>query len=166
MTKIIKYSTCYIFVIILCALSASACSSSNASVVTRADINEAYQSWTKAIDTANGDPSKIVALYADNAVLMPMLSDKMLTSKSQITDYFKKFTSYKNITVSTKKFNVQAYGDIAVANGTYTFYYLGKHDKSESVEARFTFVYQKAGGDKWLIVSQHSSVLPDENKIK
>ena len=117
----------------------------------------------KAIDTAKGDPTKVAALYAKDALLLPTFDNKILKTAAERNAYFKNFTAYKNITVSPKTFIVQDFGDTAIASGTYRFYYLNIHDKSESVDARFTFVYENIDG-QWMIVNHQSSVLPKPKK--
>lgn len=155
----------YIFALLFCAVSLVACAQNDDNNSTRGEINKAYQQWTKAIDTAKGNPESVVALYADDTALLPTFSDQILTKKTQLNEYFKKFTAFKNITVSTKQFSVQVFDDVAIANGIYRFHYVsGSRSIPKTVEARFTFVYQKVG-DKWLIVTQHSSVSPDKEKI-
>lgn len=166
MSQYLKNSITYIFALLFFTISLVACAQSDDDSSTQGQINKVYQQWAKAIDTAKGDPSAVAALYADDAVLLPTFSDQILSKKEQISDYFKQFTAYKNITVSTKQFSVQAFGDVAVANGIYRFHYAaGARSVPKTVEARFTFVYKKSG-DKWLIVTQHSSISPDKEKIK
>ena len=49
--------------------------------------------------------------------------------------------------------------DHAVDTGVYRFT-LDKPGGVETVDARYTFVYEKQGGD-WLIVNHHSSAVPE-----
>jgi len=126
---------------------------------TQGQISQTFQAWVRAVNTAKGDPAQILTMYKDTAILIPTFSDKILRTADERKKYFEKFTAYKNITVSPLLFLVQDFGELAIASGLYTFYYLDKNHHSKSIKARFSIVYQKNDG-KWLIVNHHSSKLP------
>jgi uncharacterized protein (TIGR02246 family) len=124
-------------------------------------VEKTYQSWCDTIAIAKGNPAPVVKFYAPHAILLPTLSSKILVNNhGEFNEYFKSFTSNKNIQCKTDKVMMQMLGDnFALLNGLYTFTFNDKNDQLVTLPARFTFVYKKYGNE-WLIVSQHSSLLP------
>jgi uncharacterized protein (TIGR02246 family) len=125
-------------------------------------VQKAYYNWCASIGTAKGDAKEMVQYYAPNAILLPTLSSEVLfNSDGGMDAYFSQLTSYKNIQCTPKKLVTRLYGDfVAVDAGLYDFSFFDHDGKAQTLHARFTFVYEKFG-DKWLIVSHHSSVKPD-----
>ncbi len=149
----------------------------NSSSATQSDneqVKEAYNAWVKAVETANGNATQVAALYAADAILLPTLSPEIrlkLSDKTSqelydftsadIREYFVAFTKLKNLQAQTEQLYTQIFNDtLAINTGLYTFDYLDDKGKKIDVPARFTFVYEKING-KWLIISHHSSTLPE-----
>ena len=79
-------------------------------------------------------------------------------SPTLVEEYFKSLATLGDATNAVGEHRVQVYGDIAINSGYYTL--TRRQDgKTTQAPARFSFVYQKRGG-KWLIVSHHSSAVP------
>ena len=124
--------------------------------VSKEKIKQLLTAWNASLQT--DDLDKVVANYANDAILLPTMSSKIRHNHEEIKDYFKHFLKLKAVEHVDEE-NIRVYGDIAVNSGRYTFNIL-KNGKSEQIKARFTFVYRRAGG-KWLIIEHHSSVLPE-----
>lgn len=139
------------------------CSGGSAEAVSnepsKGEISALFDQWNAALQT--GEPSEVAALYSDNAVLLPTVSDQNRDTRAEIEEYFVNFLAYEpSGTIDTEAVQVLD-SDTAVNNGTYTFDMV-KDSQPQSVKARFTFVYEKIQG-RWLIVSHHSSVLPESS---
>jgi uncharacterized protein (TIGR02246 family) len=119
------------------------------------EILELSQQWNAALQT--GDPDEVVKLYADNAILEPTVSNLVRHNPAEIRDYFVHFLAMRP-SGTIDEANVRIYGGIAINSGVYTFHF--RSGPVETVQARFTFVYQWIGG-RWLIVEHHSSAMPE-----
>ncbi|MAZ39750.1 MAG: hypothetical protein CMF49_06480 [Legionellales bacterium] len=149
----------YIAIILIALFTLNACNKESPKQhATRVGVNNAFQAWIKAVNTAKGNTDSLLPLYQETAIVMPMFTQNILKTAIDRKAYFQKFTAYKNLTVSPKSLIIQTYGDIAVTSGLLNFYYLNAHDKSTSIDAQFSFVYKKTNG-KWLIINQHVSVM-------
>jgi uncharacterized protein (TIGR02246 family) len=128
-----------------------------APVVSENDIAALFNKWNASLKT--GKAEEVVKNYADDAILIPTVSNKVRHNHSEIKDYFEHFVLKKpNARIDEE--NIRIYGDIAVNSGLYTFYTI-RDGKAAEIKARFTFVYHKIG-DRWLIVEHHSSMLPEK----
>ncbi len=120
------------------------------------EISDQFVLWNKALQT--GDPGKVVACYAPDAILLPTVSAKVRHNHDEIRDYFIHFLAKQPYGRTTEQ-NIRIYDSIAINSGLYTFTLTTDNGKT-NVAARFTFVYRKVQ-DKWLIIEHHSSVLPE-----
>jgi uncharacterized protein (TIGR02246 family) len=127
----------------------------NCPTVTKADIAALFEQWDQSLQT--GKPSEVAKNYADDAILVPTVSNKVRHTHPEIEDYFQRFLRLKP-DGRIEEQNIQIYCDVAVNSGIYTFAVVKEGQPSE-VKARFTFVYRKVG-DRWLIVDHHSSGMP------
>lgn len=135
-----------------------------------AHVKQAYENWIKQVTTAKGNAEAVLPLYADDAILLPTLSNEIYYNQKDadnyMGDYFKKFTSLNNLSAQTNKLITRSYGDIAINSGLYTFSYTdndgqdGAAGNTIMVPARFTFVYKKQEDGSYKIVEHHSSMLP------
>jgi uncharacterized protein (TIGR02246 family) len=119
------------------------------------EISDQFVLWNNALQT--GDPDKVVACYAADAVLLPTVSAKVRHNHEEIRDYFVHFLAKQPYGEITEQ-NIRIFGDIAINSGLYTFT-LSEDGVAAEVAARFTFVYRKQK-DQWLIIEHHSSILP------
>ena len=121
------------------------------------EIAAAASKWTAIF--VDDNPDAILALYDDGAVLWGTLSPKLLVGKPELRGYFER--AYKALPGHKVTFGeqvIRVYGDIAINSGYYTFTYV-KDGQTQSLPARYTFVYRKRGGN-WMIVDHHSSRMP------
>jgi uncharacterized protein (TIGR02246 family) len=117
------------------------------------EITSLFDAWNAALQT--GDPKQVAALYADDGILLPTMSNRVRHNHEEIADYFVHFLA-KGPVGRIDESNVRVFGDLAINSGLYTFTF----QDGASVQARFTFVYQQEGG-RWLIAEHHSSQMPE-----
>lgn len=117
------------------------------------EILSLFDEWNAALQT--GDPDSVAALYADDAVLLPTISNKVRHDHGEIRDYFVLFVGMVPTGVIDEA-NVRVFGDLAINSGLYTFTFAD----GGTVAARFTFVYRRSG-DRWQIIEHHSSRMPE-----
>ncbi|MGW1716920.1 SgcJ/EcaC family oxidoreductase [Streptomyces sp. NPDC002156] len=126
----------------------------------KAEIAGLFDHWNATLQT--GDPEKVTALYAPNAVLLPTLSPKIRTTHAEIADYFVTFLKKKPVGEKLQTIINILDDNSAIDTGLYEFHVTDPTTGVKStVEARYTYEYEKIGG-KWLIQNHHSSVLPAE----
>ncbi|MDE2090874.1 MAG: SgcJ/EcaC family oxidoreductase [Gammaproteobacteria bacterium] len=124
----------------------------------QASIAKQFDIWNAALQS--GDPNTVAALYcASGGVLLPTVSNKVRTNRSEITDYFVHFLELKPVGQIDKAYIRILGPDTAVNSGLYTFHVI-KEGKPAYVHARYTFVYQKEQG-QWCIMDHHSSAMPE-----
>lgn len=141
------------------------CSSAPAQTAPAADakpsddqIKALFADWNAAL--ATGDPEKVADRYAPNAVLLPTVSNQVRSTRAEIVDYFVKFLQSKPSGTILDSHIAVLNADDAIDAGTYRFA-LTQDGKPTTVDARYTFVYEKIDG-KWLIVNHHSSAMPEK----
>lgn len=118
------------------------------------EIAALFERWNQSLQT--GDPAQVVANYATQSILLPTLSNKPRLTPEEKLDYFTHFLAkgpqgkidLRQIDIST---------DMAVDSGLYTFTFT---KTGEVASGRYTFVY-KWDGQQWLIISHHSSLMPE-----
>jgi len=120
------------------------------------EISDQFVLWNKALQT--GNPDKVVACYAPDAILLPTVSAKVRHNHDEIRDYFVHFLLKQPYGRITEQ-NIRIYDTIAINSGLYTFTLTADGVKTD-VAARFTFVYRKIQ-DRWLIIEHHSSISPE-----
>ncbi|MCX5247804.1 SgcJ/EcaC family oxidoreductase [Streptomyces sp. NBC_00201] len=126
----------------------------------KSQIAGLFDTWNKALQT--GDSDKVADLYANNAVLLPTVSNEVRTDRAAIVDYFDHFLQNKPVGTKVKTIVNVLDSNSAIDTGVYKFT-LTDHDtgKKKVVEARYTYTYEKIDG-KWLIVNHHSSAMPEK----
>lgn len=124
------------------------------------DVAAAENMWRDNLAASTPEnPSKVLSLYADDAVLWGTISITLRATPAEIKDYFvNALQKLPKLTVVFKDPYIRIYGNTAINSGYYTFSYL-KDGKPTTLPARYSFVYVKQGG-KWLIVDHHSSAMP------
>jgi uncharacterized protein (TIGR02246 family) len=125
------------------------------------EILELFNKWNEALQT--GNPKNVADRYAKDGecFLLPTVSPIIRHNHAEIEDYFETFLKMQPFGTITES-NIRVYGDIAINSGLYTFELNGNDGNRVSVDARFTFIYKKEEDD-WLILEQHSSILPEAN---
>ena len=112
-----------------------------------------FSEWNDAL--ATGDPDVVTQMYADNAVLLPTVSNRVRHNHAEIRDYFVAFLA-KGPKGTIDESNIRTFGDVAINSGVYTFAFAD----GATVQARFTYVY-RWNGQEWKIVEHHSSAMPE-----
>ena len=138
--------------------SAPAQSATAEAAPTPEQVKALFADWNNAL--ATGDAQKVADRYAPNAVLLPTVSNQVRSTRAEIVDYFEHFLLNKPSGEILDAHVAVLDADDAIDAGTYRFS-LTKDGKPTTVDARYTFVYEKIGG-KWLIVNHHSSAMPEQ----
>lgn len=106
--------------------------------------------WITAVHSQN--PDTVTACYAENAVLLPTVSNQLRFTQEERRDYFVTFLAKKPqcrlLTLAVH----DASENTDILSGTYVFTF---SDDSEAT-ARFSYVYQDG-----LILQHHSSLMPE-----
>jgi uncharacterized protein (TIGR02246 family) len=117
-----------------------------------------FDTWNKAL--ATGKPEAVVALYADDGILLPTVSNKVRTNHAEIQDYFEHFLQLKPQGVINEQHIKILDDNTAINDGIYTFT-VTKEGKEQKVQARYTYVYEKDDAGVWKIQVHHSSKMPE-----
>ena len=114
--------------------------------------SELLQKWTSTVK--DGDPNQVVNLYHDDGILLGTFSNKERVRHELILEHFENLLK-SPVEVEIVSEHPIVFESVAVNSGLYNFVTGGK-----TINARFSFVYQKDNGD-WKIASHHSSVIPE-----
>ncbi len=125
-----------------------------ASDTEKTEILSLFDNWNNALQT--GNPDKVVEQYAPDAILLPTVSNKVRHNHAEIKDYFVHFMA-KGPKGHIDESNIRTFGDLAINSGVYTFDFAN----GDSVQARYTFVYERHDGE-WKITEHHSSAMPEK----
>ena len=117
------------------------------------EIKALFDEWNSALQA--GDPKKVAALYASNAILLPTVSNQVRHNHEEIEDYFVHFVA-KGPVGKIDEANIRIFGELAINSGIYTF----TLKDGSVVPARYTFVY-RWNGERWMIIEHHSSQMPE-----
>ena len=122
-----------------------------------AEIKASLQRWIEAFNLRK--PAQICALYHPEAVLWGTTAQALITSPDGLRQYFEGHcAALTPLTVTLTDQRVRVFGDFAVNSGSYTLATITR-EQCIGMPARFSFTYQRTGGD-WLIVDHHSSWVP------
>ena len=116
---------------------------------------ELFERWNRALES--GDAERVSQCYAEDAVLLPTVSNVARLSRREIQDYFEHFLQKKPLGKVDQR-NVKFGCNKITDAGIYTFRVITE-GKTEYVPARYTFVYENRDGE-WLIAHHHSSLMP------
>ena len=112
------------------------------------EILALFEQWNSALQTK--DPKEIVKLYANNAVLLPTISNDVCHTHQEMEAYFSNFL-VQEPNGKIDEANISIFNNIAMNSGLYTFSF----KDGSKVQARFTFVYLW-DGVSWKIIKHHS----------
>ncbi|HEY9017805.1 SgcJ/EcaC family oxidoreductase [Thiomicrospira sp.] len=115
-----------------------------------------FDKWNAALKTRN--PKAVAALYAEDAVLLPTVSNLARTNLAEIEDYFAHFLEKSPVGTIVQR-NVKKGCNKITDAGIYSFR-LTDMTGTKEVPARYTFVYEFRDNG-WKIVHHHSSVMPE-----
>lgn len=116
---------------------------------------ELFDRWNEAL--RSGDAQRVSECYAEDAVLLPTVSNLPRLSRPEIQAYFEHFLQKQPLGKVDQR-NVRFGCNKITDAGVYTFRVIDA-GKTEYVPARYTFVYENRGGE-WLIAHHHSSLMP------
>ena len=118
------------------------------------DVLGLFDTWNAALATL--DPDQVTALYAENAVLLPTVSNQVRHNPAEIRDYFVGFLQKSPQGVIDES-NIQVLSETHATNsGVYTFTF----GDGSTVTARFSYLYV-ASDTGWKILQHHSSAMPE-----
>ncbi len=145
----------------LCPTAAVAQTQPACAPVTKDQIVALSDKWDKALTA--GQVDEITALYADEAVLLPLMSTEPRKGRPAIRSYFEQYIKrHPQGGVNTRSIMVGC--NTASDIGTYVYRLTGRRKGTrEAVGGRYTTVYEFRGG-QWLIVQQQASMAPDAVK--
>ena len=117
------------------------------------DIAALFDRWNASLQT--GDPEKVADNYAEDAILLPTVSDRPRVTRAGRVEYFEHFLHDRPFGhIDFRRIYLGC--NAAVDAGLYTFTF---ERTGEVVPARYSYSY-KWDGKRWLITSHHSSALP------
>jgi len=123
--------------------------------ITKEEAKGLFKLWNDALATLDSDA--VAMRYAQEAVLLPTVSDTPRTDYASIKDYFDNFLRNKPQGVILESF-AQVGEGWAKDVGVYEF---TMGSDGSKVKARYSFVYIYEDG-QWKISHHHSSVMPEE----
>jgi hypothetical protein len=122
------------------------------------DITNLLKVWLERL--SHKDLEGILALYSNDAALMPTLRNKIHKTPAERKEYFEFFLNFPELHGEILTQYPRQYGDVAINTGVYKFIFSRAGQETE-IFARFSFSYKKEK-DKWLIIDHHSSAFPEE----
>jgi uncharacterized protein (TIGR02246 family) len=128
---------------------------SSGATISKPEVRKLFNLWNDAL--ATGDPKKVAARYAKEAILLPTVSDTPRKTKASIEAYFVDFLKKKPQGVITDGVIVTG-PNWANDAGVYEFTMGATGDK---VLARYSFSYTFEDGE-WKISHHHSSAMPED----
>lgn len=120
------------------------------------DVKEALLEWKTSVEAADMDA--IMALYAQDAIMISTFAQKPLTERKQIEGFFQMVVVNPDIKVEILESHPRTYDKMATNSGRYALSYT-QEGEQVVVPARYTFVYKLDNG-KWMVVEHHSSRMP------
>ena len=113
-----------------------------------------FGDWNDAL--ATGNPDVVTSMYAEDAVLLPTVSNQVRHNHAEIRDYFVAFLAKQPQGVITES-NARVLSETLATNaGVYVFTF----GDGSTVSARFNYTYELRGG-AWKIIQHHSSAMPE-----
>jgi uncharacterized protein (TIGR02246 family) len=82
------------------------------------EILALFDAWNNAL--LSGDASKVAGLYAENAILLPTVLNKVRHNYGEIRDYFEHFLQ-KKPSGNIVEHNIRLFDDLAINSRVYHF---------------------------------------------
>jgi uncharacterized protein (TIGR02246 family) len=112
-----------------------------------------FDRWNASL--LSGDAHTVAANYAEDAILLPTVSEQPRLSPAEIEEYFEHFLAdAPSGKVDLRRIYLGC--NVAVDAGLYTFTFA---KTGQMIPARYVFSY-RWDGERWLITSHHSSAYP------
>jgi uncharacterized protein (TIGR02246 family) len=157
MIPIVQYLTITVLALgLLQPVPAVAQSQGTCTPATKEQIAELSDNWAKAL--AAGRAEDVAAFYAEEAVLLPMLSMEPRMGRAAIKSYFDSYVKrHPQGAINMRSIMVGC--NVASDIGTYLYRLTGQRKGTrEAIGGRYSTVYEYREG-KWLIVQQHTSTM-------
>lgn len=122
---------------------------------TDGEIAGLFDRWNASLKTGKSDI--VVSNYAPDSILLPTVSNKVRHSAAEKADYFDHFLENSPVGEINERY-IKIGCNTALDAGVYTFHF---SKTGTSVTGRYSFTYEW-NGNKWLITSHHSSVMPEQ----
>lgn len=122
---------------------------------TDGEIAALFDRWNASLKTGKSDI--VVSNYAADSILLPTVSNRVRHTAAEKADYFDHFLDNEPVGEINERY-IKIGCNTALDAGVYTFHY---NKTGKSVTGRYSFTYEW-NGDKWLITSHHSSVMPEQ----
>ncbi|MDC1085104.1 DUF4440 domain-containing protein [Pseudomonadales bacterium] len=121
-------------------------------------VKEATRAWAESFNSRVTE--NILAHYSATAVFWGTVSPTLRDEPSEVRDYFEVIGPDASVLLGDQRPRV--FGDIAINTGYYQFTDV-RDGEQTTVNARFSFVYERDETGKWFIVDHHSSAVPLTN---
>jgi uncharacterized protein (TIGR02246 family) len=124
---------------------------------TKQDIAALSDKWSLAL--AAGRADEVTAFYAEEAVLLPMLSTEPRTGRAAIKSYYDQYIKRHPQGVINMR-SIMVGCNVASDIGTYLTRLTGQRKGTrQAIGGRYSTMYEFREG-KWLITQQHTSTMP------
>lgn len=114
--------------------------------------------WMNAVN--NGDIESLLALYDNDAVLIPTFSNKQINSPEKLREYFEKLATREELSIALHEKTLQLQqikDDILGLSGIYNWRF-DVDGELLNFEARFSYIFDLSKSSP--IVHHHSSQIP------
>ena len=118
--------------------------------------NSVLNTWLIGVNAGKLD--EVVALYDENAILLPTFSTKILSDHQSIEDYFKGLAHRGKVCVNLLNNSLSSHTLGDSLRGIYGFYKWHFVDEDLSLTARFTYLTDTSKPSP--ILHHHSSLVP------
>ena len=161
--RFISLARAKLLITIFVALSppAHAQAARTCSATTKEEIVALAESWSSAL--ATGNPDSVASLYAEDAVLLPMVSSEPRIGRQAIRAYFEEYLRrHPQGLINMRSIIVGC--NVASDIGMYTYRLTGRRKGTrEAIGGRYSTLYEFRDG-KWSIVHQHASAMTGAQK--
>ncbi len=116
------------------------------------------KTWVRYVN--NGELDELLALYREDAILIPTFSNRILDTPEKIRVYFEKLTSREDlsVTVHEKTIAIHTISDTVYSVSGIYCWRMAVDGELLSFEARFSYVLDLS--NKSPIIQHHSSQIP------
>jgi uncharacterized protein (TIGR02246 family) len=117
-------------------------------------VMQLFDRWNAAL--ATGNPDLVAALYADDAVLLPALSDRLVVGRDQVRAHFSQFLGlHPQASVTTRAIDTDC--ATAVDSGTYVYRVTGRRKGTRMLISGHYAIRYELRDREWRIVSHRTS---------
>ena len=122
------------------------------------EVAQSVEEWFQAFHAGNAEA--LGAMYAEDAQLFAALSPFRADGRGAIQAFWAGFfQAFPTRRVVIRQDSTQFYGTTAVSAGYFTLTQVDRAGQARTAHGRYSLVRVKQG-DRWLVVSHHTSLLP------